>query len=629
MSAHSGGVAKPVTATAVIGALGVVYGDIGTSPLYAFDTAITAASGGAASPDAATILGVLSLVCWSLLIIVTLKYVVLMLRADNQGEGGILSLFALAQRHMASAGRWRQYLVVLAVLGAALFYCDALITPAVSVLSAVEGLELLDASMSSSVVPVTIVVLVLLFAIQRHGTHAIGKLFGPIMMLWFSVIAVTGAAAVVRNPAVLQALNPLYGVMLLVRHPGVAGAVTGGVFLALTGGEALYADMGHFGKSPVRYAWFGMVWPALLLNYSGQAAYLLSHPGKPPSQLLYVLVPEALLPAMVILATAATVIASQAVITSAFSMTRQAVQLDFLPRVRVLQTSETEQGQIYVPVVNGVLVVAVSLFVVAFGSSAALAGAYGAAVAGTMAITTVLACFLAATEWRWSKLRLALVFLPLSMIDLVFLAGNLTKIVDGAWVPILLSTILFSVFMIWRNGRLQLRKALAAEAIPIQQMGELLKNARRVPGTAVFLTSSTKYVPSALLRNLEHNHIVHEHVVILNLEIARTPRQDPADRVRIEQLLPDVTVLRARFGYMETPDVTEALKQARSRGLKLFVDDCSFFVGWHLVVPRTRAGYVGIKRRVFAWLQRRSTQASEFFRMPERRVIALVTQVEI
>jgi KUP system potassium uptake protein len=627
MSSHSAGGARPLSVSAIVGALGVVYGDIGTSPLYALDTSLSAAGSGGA-PDAATVLGILSLVCWSLFIVVTLKYVVLMLRADNQGEGGILSLFALAQRHMAQAGRWRQYLVVLAVMGAALFYCDALITPAISVMSAVEGLQLLDPGMANSVIPVTIVVLVLLFAIQRRGTASVGRLFGPIMMVWFAVLAVTGGLSIVEQPQVLLALNPAYGVMFLIRHPGVAFAVSGGVFLALTGGEALYADMGHFGRGPVRIAWFGMVWPALLLNYFGQGAYLLGHPGQ-PNQLLYALVPESLLPAMVILATAATVIASQAVITSAFSITRQAVQLDFLPRVRVLQTSEHEEGQIYVPVVNGFLIIAVSLFVIAFGSSAALAGAYGAAVAGTMTITTILGSFIATVEWRWSRFRLGIVFLPLLVVDLCFLCGNLTKIAQGAWVPILLSTILFTIFMIWRGGRLQLRKALSAEAIAIERIGELLDGARRVPGTAVFLASSAKTVPTALLRNLEHNHIVHEQVVILNLEIARTPRQDPTDRVRIERIRPDVTVLKARFGYMETPDVSEALKQARSRGLKLFVDDCSFFVGWHLVVPRSRAGYTGVKRRIFAWLQRRSTQASEFFRMPERRVIALVTQVEI
>ena len=627
MSAHSGGAARPITVTGVVGALGIVYGDIGTSPLYALNTALNAASGGKA-PDPADVLGVLSLVFWSLLVVVTLKYVVLILRADNQGEGGILSLFALVQRQLGTAGNWRRYVVTLAVMGAALYYCDALITPAISVMSAVEGLALLDDGLNHSIVPVTLVVLVLLFSIQRHGTARVGSLFGPVMVIWFLTLGVTGALSLASNPGVLVALNPMYAAQLLGGSPGVSIAVIGSVFLTLTGGEGLYADMGHFGKGPVRVAWFGMVWPALLLNYFGQGAYQLAHPGK-PGQLLYSLVPEPVLPAMVILATLATVIASQATITSAFSMTRQAVQLDFLPRVRVLQTSEHEEGQIYVPVINSLLMVAVGLFVIAFGSSAALAGAYGAAVAGTMTITSTLGCILAATAWKWPRWRLIVAFVPFGLIDLSFVIGNLAKIAEGAWVPILLSSILFTVFMIWRGGRQQLRKALAAEAIPIEQIGTLLDGARRVPGTAVFLASSAKTVPTALLRNLEHNHIVHEQVVILNLEIARTPRQDPADRVRIEQIRPDVTVLKARFGYMETPDVSEALKQARSRGLKLFVDDCSFFVGWHLVVPRSRAGYTGVKRRIFAWLQRRSTQASEFFRMPERRVIALVTQVEI
>ena len=626
MSAHSGGASRPITGTAVLGALGVVYGDIGTSPLYALDKTLGAAGGEAF--QAATVLGVLSLVFWSLLVVITLKYVVLILRADNQGEGGILSLFALVQKHVNGGGEWRRHLVVLAVLGSALYYCDALITPAMSVMSAVEGISLIDPDMSKSVVPFTLVVIVLLFSIQRYGTAKVGSLFGPIMVMWFGSIGFFGAVAVAANPAVLAALNPAYAVMLLAGHPGIALAIVGSVFLTLTGGEGLYADMGHFGRGPVRVAWFGLVWPALLLSYFGQGAWLLAHPG-PPSQLLYALVPESLLPEMVILATMATVIASQAVITSAFSMTRQAVQLDFLPRVRVLQTSESEEGQIYVPVVNSVLMVAVSLFVIAFGSSDALAGAYGAAVAGTMTITTVLGSVLAASSWKWPRWRLILVFVPLACIDFTFLFGNLAKIADGAWVPIVLSGFLFTIFMIWRNGRQQLRKALLAEALPIDQIGTLLDKAQRVPGTAVFLASTAKSVPTALLRNLEHNHIVHEHVVILNIEIARSPRQDPADRVKIEQIRPDVTLLKARFGYMETPDVSDALKHARARGLMLFSEDCSFFVGWHLVVPRTRTGYTGIKRRVFAWLQRRSTQASEFFRMPERRVIALVTQVEI
>ena len=614
------------SATATLGALGVVYGDIGTSPLYALSTALGVAAPGV--PDASVILGVLSLVFWSLLVVITGKYITLMLRADNQGEGGILSLFALVQRQAAVGGRLRRAVIVLAVMGAALYYCDALITPAISVLSAVEGLALLDPAMADSVLPVTLVVLVGLFSIQRYGTARVGSLFGPIMVVWFGTLAVTGGLALADNTAVLAALDPRWGYQLLATHPLVAFGIIGAMFLALTGGEGLYADMGHFGRTPVRVAWVFIVWPALLLNYFGQGAYLLSHPGE-PDKLLFALVPADWLPAMVILATCATVIASQAVITSAFSMTRQAVQLDFLPRMRVLQTSETAAGQIYVPVINNVLMVSVGVFVVAFGSSEALAGAYGAAVAGTMLITTTLATVLAATAWKWPRWRLVAVFLPLGLIDLCFVTGNLAKIADGAWVPIVLSAALFAVFMVWRNGRLELRRALQAEAVPLDRLEPMMAQAQRVPGTAVFLSSSSNYVPTALLRNLEHNHVIHEHVVIMHLEFVRSPRQDPADRVRIEQPMPGLTVLNARFGFMETPDVGEALKQARTRGLKLFVDDCSFFVGWHLVRPRTRLGYSGFRRRLFAWMQRRSTQASEFFRMPARRVITLATQVEV
>ncbi|MEO7773635.1 MAG: KUP/HAK/KT family potassium transporter [Steroidobacteraceae bacterium] len=615
--------AKP---SSVVGALGVVYGDIGTSPLYALEQSVKAT--GQETIDSALMFGVLSLMFWSLLVVVTLKYVVLMLRADNQGEGGILSLFALVQRHLASAGRYRAHLIALAVLGAALYYCDALITPAISMLSAVEGLQLLDPGFKKLILPITIGIVVALFAIQHRGTESVGKVFGPVMVLWFLVLGISGVTSIVQNPAVLQALNPVWAIQLLSAHAGTSLIIVGAVFLALTGSEALYADMGHFGKLPVRIAWFGLVWPALLLNYFGQGALLLRTP-EAVSDPLYHLLPQGLLPAMVVLATAATVIASQAVISSAFSITRQAIQLDFLPRMRVLQTSAEAHGQIYVPAINHILMIAVALFVIAFGSSDALAAAYGAAVAGTMLITTILASFLARREWQWSLSGVALVFTPLLLIDATFVTGNLTKFKEGAWVPIALATLLFSLFMIWRSGRLQLRNALALLAVPIGEIGKVLQGVQRVPGTAVFLASTADSVPSALLRNIEHNHVAHERIVILNLEIARTPRQDPTDRVRFEEFMPEVFLLRARFGYMETPDVSEALKRARARGLKIFVADCSFFVGWHLVIPRPRGGYAGIKRRMFAWMQRRSTQASEFFRMPERRVIALVTQVEI
>ncbi len=605
--------------------MGVVYGDIGTSPLYALEASTSAAG---APLDRLAVLGVVSLILWSLLVVVTLKYVVLIMRADNQGEGGILSLFALVQRLLTGSSRWQRGIVMMAALGAALFYCDALITPAISVLSAVEGLEVLNPGTASAVVPVTLVIIVALFAIQSRGTERVGRLFGPIMLVWFLVLAVTGVISVAHHPGVLVALSPAYGLMLLTHRPGVALAILGGVFLAMTGGEALYADMGHFGKTPVRIAWFVLVWPALILNYLGQGALILADPAAAHLP-LYAMVPSVLLPFMVLLATAATIIASQATITGAFSVTRQAIQLDLLPRLRITQTSASEHSQIYVPIVNAFVLVAVCVFVLAFRSSAALGAAYGAAVAGTMFITTLLGMQLAATQWRWPRWRIVIVFGPLMLVDLVYLAGNLTKFAEGAWVPLTLALLLFGVFMTWRRGRRLLRSALRAVAVPLTELPQLLSGIPRVHGTAVFLASDPKYVPTAMLRNLEHNRVAHERIVFMNVEIVSAPRQDPADRVRIEQLMPEIYVVTARFGFMETPDINDALRQCRARGLKLFAQDCSFFLGWHLVVPRPRGGYDGLHRRAFAWMQRRSAQAVEFFRMPERRVIVLATQIEL
>jgi KUP system potassium uptake protein len=616
---------KRLSRAAVLGAMGVVYGDIGTSPLYALEASLNAAG---APTDRLAILGVLSLIFWSLLVVVTLKYVVLIMSADNEGEGGILSLFALVERTLTAGTRWQRTVVMLAALGAALFYCDALITPAISVLSAVEGLENLNPGAASAVVPVTLLIIVGLFAIQHRGTERVGRLFGPIMAVWFMVLAVTGVRAMLHYPAVLAALSPSYGVWLLLQRPGVALAILGGVFLAMTGGEALYADMGHFGKRPVRVAWFFVVWPSLVLNYFGQGALILARPEAAHLP-LYQLVPVNMLPLMVVLATAATIIASQATITGAFSVTRQCIQLDLLPRLRIRQTSAREHSQIYVPAVNWFVMLAVCLFVLGFRSSEALGAAYGAAVAGTMFITTLLGAQLALAQWRWPNWRVAAVFGPLMFVDLVYLTGNLTKFSQGAWVPLLLASGLFCIFMIWRSGRRLLRRALRSVAVPLSQLSKLLANVPRVPGTAVFLASDPDHVPTALLRNLEHNHVAHERIVFLNVEITRSPRQDPADRVRIAMLLPEIYTITARFGFMETPDVSEALKQCRVRGLKLFGQDCSFFLGWHLVAPRPRGGYEGLRRRLFAIMQRSNTQAVEFFRMPERRVIVLATQVEL
>jgi KUP system potassium uptake protein len=574
------------------------------------------------------VMGVLSLIFWALAISVTLKYVTIIMRADNDGEGGILALFALAKRQLHGGSPWTKTVIALALAGTAFFFCDALITPAISVLSAVEGMELLNAGFSQYVIWVTIGVLFVLFFYQRRGTARVASLFGPIMIVWFAVLAVTGALAIGRAPQVLYACNPVYGLSLLAHRPPFALAIIGAVFLAVTGGEALYADMGHFGKNPVRIAWFAIVWPSLIINYFGQGALLLQT-GHAITHPLYILVPQSVLPWMVILATAATVIASQATISGAFSMARQAVQLDLLPRIRVLQTSAQEQGQIYVPIVNWLVFVAVVLFVVGFGSSDALSGAYGAAVVGTMLITTFLGSFVAATQWQWPKWQVVLLFGLMFLVDIVFVAGNMTKVPTGGWIPLTLSAVLFLVFLTWRNGRLELRAALAKMAVPRSELAKMIAGSYRVPGTGVFLASDPGLVPSALIRNIEHNGVVHQRVIILQIEIAHTPRLDPVRRVSIEEILPGVYSITARFGFMETPDVSEALKSCRTRGLRVFTEDSSFFVGRHVVRARPLPGLRGIQRRLFARMQRHSTQAAEFFRMPFRGVVVLNTAVEI
>ncbi|MBV8496766.1 MAG: KUP/HAK/KT family potassium transporter [Gammaproteobacteria bacterium] len=610
--------------SSVVGAIGIVYGDIGTSPLYTMQTAV----GEAGTFNNETVLGVLSLIFWALIVSVTLKYLTVIMRADNEGEGGILALFALAQRRLITGSTWAKVAVGLALAGTAFFFCDALITPAISVLSAVEGLEVLNPDFKRAVIPITLVVIAVLFAQQRRGTARVGSLFGPVMVVWFLVIAAIGVVPVLRHPQVLAALNPLEGIGLLVHRPGMALAIIGAVFLALTGAEALYADMGHFGRGPVRVSWYVLVGPALVINYFGQGAYLLEI-GKAVDHPLYQLVPEAMLPWLVILATAATVIASQATISGAFSMARQAVHLDLLPRLRVLQTSALEQGQIYVPVVNWMVFIAVCLFVVGFGSSDALSGAYGAAVVGTMVVTTILGAFVAATQWNWPKWQVATVFTVFLVTDLAFVAGNMTKVPTGGWIPLTLGAVLYLIFMTWRSGRLELRAALAKLAVPRSDLPKLVAGVHRVPGTGVFLASNAHLVPSALIRNIEHNGVVHQRVIVLNVEISDIPRQDPVQRLRVEEPAPGVYFITARFGFMETPDVAEALKACRARGLRVFTEDSSFFVGRHVVRARPLPGLRGLQRRLFARMQQYSTQAAEFFRMPFRDVVILNTAVEI
>jgi len=616
--------ARRPSLSSIVGTVGIVYGDIGTSPLYTMQEAVNAAG----TFDSAAVLGVLSLIFWALAISVSLKYVTIIMRADNDGEGGILALFALAQRRLIPGSTWGKVVIGLALAGTAFFFCDALITPAISVLSAVEGLELLSPDLKQAVIPITLIVLTVLFAYQRHGTARVGSLFGPIMVVWFLVIAAIGIFPILRHPQVLAALNPLEGLGLLLHRPHVALAVIGAVFLAVTGAEALYADMGHFGRTPVRVSWYTLVWPALAIDYFGQGAFLLEL-GKPVEHPLYHLVPAALLPWLVLLATAATVIASQAVISGAFSMARQAVHLDMLPRLRVLQTSALEHGQIYVPIVNWLVFIAVCAFVIGFGSSDALSGAYGAAVVGTMVVTTILGAFVAATQWNWPKWRIGAIFGLLLVTDCAYVLGNMTKVPTGGWIPLTLGAILCLIFMTWRSGRLELRAALAKLAVPRSELSKLVAGVHRVPGTGVFLASNPHLVPSALIRNIEHNGVVHQRVIILNVEIAHTPRQDPVRRLEIEEVLPGVFYVTAHFGFMETPDVAEALKACRARGLRVFTEDSSFFVGRHVVRSRPLTGLRGLQRRLFARMQQYSTQAAEFFRMPFRDVVILNTAVEI
>ena len=608
---------------ATLGALGVVYGDIGTSPLYALRDTVAITGN-----DAAAVLGVLSLIFWSLLLVVTLKYIVVTLRSDNAGEGGTLSLLALVQQKFGTTGVWAARFVGIAALGTAMFYCEALITPAITVLSAVEGLALIDPAFGSAVLPITLGIIVALFALQHRGTARVGGLFGPIMVLWFGTLAVLGVQEIVAAPQVLVAVSPTYAIALLATNPGVALAILGAVFLVLTGAEALYADMGHFGKVPVRLAWLGCVWPALLLNYFGQGALLLTAENAVANP-LFAMAPDALLPALIVLATAASAVASQATISGAFSVTRQAVQLDLLPRVQIRQTSADERGQIYVPAANAVMLFAVVGFVLAFGSSIALSAAYGASVIGAMIITTVLGAVVARSRWQWPLWRVAAVFGLFLVVDLAFLVGNATKIANGGWVPLTLAALMFAGFITWRDGRAKLRVELRQRAVPWTALPGLLASATRVPGTAVFLVSHPGFVPTALLRNLEHNHVCHERIVILHLEIVRTPRQDRAARAWIEELMPNVHAVHARFGFMETPDVTEALRGARQRGLRIDEAECTYFVGWHLVHAKPRAGVAGFKYQVFAYLQRRSAQAAEFFRMPTKRVVVLATEIEL
>ncbi|WKA26254.1 potassium transporter Kup [Bradyrhizobium roseum] len=623
--AHEGQATSGVWAL-TLGSIGVVFGDIGTSPLYAFREAASHAAEGQ-PVSRIIVLGVLSLILWSLFIVVTAKYVLLLLRADNNGEGGTLSLMALGQRAL---GRRSWLLLALGVVGASMFIGDSMITPAISVLSAVEGLKLVTPAFGPYVVPLTIFILVVLFSVQSSGTARVASLFGPVMVVWFATLMLMGLVHINDDPTVLYAINPWYAIQFMLSH-GVIGLVTMGlVFLAVTGGEALYADLGHFGRKPIQIGWFYFVLPALLINYFGQGALVLSDPSAIENP-FYRLVPDVLLLPMVMLATAATVIASQAVITGAFSLVRQAVQLGLLPRFEVRYTSETHAGQIYLPRVNRLLLIGVVLLVLLFRTSSGLASAYGIAVSTTMVVDGIMGFVVIWKLWNWRAATAAAVILPFVIIDMSFFAANLLKLFDGAWVPLLFGMVVAVMIWTWRRGAAILIAKTRRIEVPLT---DLIKSLEKRPphivkGTAVFLTSDPSFVPTALMHNLKHNKVLHEHNVILTIETAQTPRVDPAERVKMETISEKFSTVRLRFGFMESPNVPKALVIARKLGWQFDIMATSFFVSRRSLKPSAQSGMPLWQDHLFIAMSRSANDATDYFQIPTGRVVEVGTQVTI
>ena len=613
-------------AALTLGSIGVVYGDIGTSPLYALREAVVAASaGGEVTPSA--VMGVTSLILWALIIVVTLKYVLILLRADNHGEGGTLALMALAQRAVTKAA---STIVLLGIISGALFYGDAVITPALSVLSAIEGIKLVTSSLDPYVVPVTVIILLALFAVQSRGTARVAAFFGPIMLVWFVVIGVAALPEIARQPEVLLSLNPLYAVSFLLTHGIIAFVTLGAVFLAVTGAEALYADLGHFGKRPIQTAWLFIVLPSLAANYLGQGALVMGNP-KAVENPFFLMFPDwALLP-MVALATVATVIASQAVISGAYSLTRQAIQLGLLPRFEIRHTSESQSGQIFIPRINRMLLIAVLLLVFMFKSSSALASAYGIAVTGTMVVTAMMGFVVIWKVWRWSPFAAAALIAPFLLLDLTFMAANLLKVWEGGWVPLALGAWVMLLMYTWRRGsRLLFDKSRKLE-FPLAELVAMLekKPPQRVSGTAVFLTSDPNSAPTALMHSLKHYKVLHEKNVILTIESASTPRVHISERVKLEQVSPTFSKVTLRFGFMESPNVPKALAIARKLGWQFDIMSTSFFLSRRALKPAAHSGMPRWQDHLFIALSRTANDATDYFQIPSGRVVEVGTQITI
>jgi KUP system potassium uptake protein len=610
-----------------LAALGVVYGDIGTSPLYAVRESALAAGGHL--PGAQAVLGVISLIFWSLIVVVTLKYVVLIMQADNDGEGGILALSALAHRTPGLSRRAKLAITTVAILGLALFFGDGMLTPAISVLSAVEGLSVESPAFAPLVMPLSLAILVGLFILQSRGTQLVGSLFGPVITIWFLTIAALGLASILKAPQILSAVSPAYGVALFVHEPWMAFVSLGSVVLAVTGCETLYADIGHFGKFPIRFAWLCFVLPALLLNYFGQGAALLLDPHKTPIA-FYAVAPHWAHYPLVFLATIATIIASQAVISGVFSLSKQAVQLGMLPRMEIRHTSETEYGQIFVPSMNALLAVGVALIVLIFRSSNALATAYGIAVTGIMVLSTILVAVVAVRQWHWKLWVVLPVFGTLALVDLMFLGANSLKIVEGGWLPLAIAAGVFIVMDTWRVGRRAHLEKIREGSLPINLLLDRAdKMAQRVAGTAVFMSIRSDVAPGALLHSIKHYKVLHERVVLMTVVFEEKPFVADKKRIEVEKLGKGFFEVRLRFGFFETPNVPRALEQARSRGLALDVDTSTFFLGRETLVPAEKPTLPRWRIALYMWLASNALSPARFFRLPPNRVVELGAQVTI
>ncbi|WP_376869930.1 low affinity potassium transporter Kup [Aeromonas veronii] len=620
---------QQATPGVMLAAIGVVYGDIGTSPLYTLRECLSGQFGFGVEP--ASILGFLSLIFWLLILVVSVKYLSFVMRADNAGEGGILTLMSLATRNAST--RWTPLLIILGLIGGSFFYGEVVITPAMSVMSvmsAIEGLSILTPALDPYIVTLSVLVLTLLFAIQKHGTAMVGKLFAPIMLIWFMTLAVLGLRGIIHNPEVLGALNPIWAVRFFVQYQTTSFFALGAVVLAITGVEALYADMGHFGKNPIRLAWFIVVLPSLVLNYFGQGALLLSNPAAIANP-FFLLAPKWALVPLLLLATMATVIASQAVISGVFSLTRQAVRLGYLSPIRIVHTSEQESGQIYIPVINWMLYISVVIVIMSFEHSSNLAAAYGIAVTGTMVLTSILSCSVAKNSWHWNKYLVAILFAALLCIDVPLFAANLAKIFSGGWLPLTLGAVMFTVMTSWKSERFQLIRRLNEHGNSLEPMIASLEKSppTRVAGTAVYMSRVVNVIPHALLHNLKHNKVLHERIILLTLRVEEVPYVHNVRRVCIEQLSPTFWRVVASYGWRETPNVEEIFHRCNAEGLSCRMMETSFFMAHESLIMKDRPWYLYLRGKLFMLLQRNALRAPDQFEIPPNRVIELGSQVDI